>query len=81
LDIRVVVFSITDLERVADTVIDDIGSVELRKLVAPRAVTRWDSALGGCGRWVSQGNLFGFPCAIDCLPHLKAGDKFFIMLY
>ena len=40
-----VIDCIADLDRISNTVIDDIGSVELRELVATRAVTRGDSAL------------------------------------
>ena len=50
LNITAVGFGIADLERVADTVVNDICAVELRELIAPRAVTRVDSALEACTR-------------------------------
>ena len=55
LNVTAIGFGIADLERISNTVIDDIGSVELRELVAPRAVTRWDSALEACTRCVFAG--------------------------
>ena len=53
-----VVDRIADFQRVSDSVIGDVSSVELRELIAPRAVPRGDSALEACPRRVSQGNLF-----------------------
>ena len=55
LNVTAIGFGIADLERVADTVVNDICAVELRELVAPRAVTRWDSALEACTRCVFAG--------------------------
>jgi len=63
-DIRAVGIGFANLNRIADCVIlNAIDSAKERKLIAPRAVARWDSALEACACWGSQGDLlFRFPC-------------------
>ena len=63
-DIRAIGIGFANLNRIADRVIlNAIDSAKERKLIAPRAVARWDSALEACACWGSQGDLlFRFPC-------------------